>query len=121
MSENDMTAAEYRDEIEALANNVIDEIIEWGEWPIDSDRFEEAVSEEVWTTADSHSWMIYYAYHMDVLRHAEADPDEWQMYVDLRESPSYRDVIQAMAFDVFQADLYRATFDELEARREEAE
>lgn len=121
MSENDMTAAEYRDEIDNLANILIDEAIDYSPYEIDQTLFEEDLIEDVWETADGHQWMIYYSYHMDVLRHAEADPDEWQNYVDLRESPSYRDVIQAMAFDVFQADLYRATFEELEARREEAE
>ena len=121
MSDSDITAAQYRDEINGLADHIIDEILEWGDCPIDSDRFENEVSEEVWITADAHQWMIYYSYHMDVLQASDRDPEEWQNYVDLRESPGYREVIQAMAFDVFYHDLYRAAFDELETRREDHE
>ncbi|UBF22787.1 hypothetical protein M1M38_gp094 [Halorubrum tailed virus 27] len=118
MSENDMTAAEYSEEIDSMAAIILDETIEYADAEIGSDSFEEELDREIWETADSHSWMIYTGYHMDVLRHADNEPTEWYNFVDLGETPGYRDVIQAMAFDVFYADLYGATFDKLRELRE---
>jgi hypothetical protein len=121
MSDDNMTAAEYRTEIKNCAEIAIGETIQYFDHSIDSDAFEEELDREVWETADGHQWMIYTGYHMDVLRHADHEPEEWENYVNLRESPSYRDVIQAMAFDVFYRDLYRAAFNQLEELRESRE
>jgi len=94
MSENDLTRQEYNDEITNLA-----EIIEQ-----ESQEYDQETHDMVWETVDSHQWIIYTAYHLDILKQSDSEPQEWKHMVD--ESDSWKDVIQVMAFRVMEQDLY---------------
>jgi hypothetical protein len=57
------SAREYWKEVEEIARDC-------AERARDEDR---ELSEVVWETVDSHQWVIYNAYHYDVLRHTDQD------------------------------------------------
>jgi hypothetical protein len=118
-----MTRHEYRKEIESLASAIESEVRE----SIDYDNtidVNDAVYEAVHLTVDSHMWIIYNAYHLDIIQHsdnAEYGIDEglidatscvaeggvpklhqvmafWAMYEDVRD-----------ALDVSELEEYAAT------------
>ncbi len=61
-----ITQKDYWEEIESLAKQCIEEAKE-------QDR---ELSEVIWETCDGHQWVIYTAYHHQVLQHCDADPAE---------------------------------------------
>ena len=98
--------AEYRDVIETMAD-AIEHAIE--EYPEDYDDLSELVFEEV----DSSQYIIYTHHNLDVLKHADTQPDEWKHLVE--DGAGYQEVLQAMAFEAMRYDLY----DELNDRNVE--
>jgi len=58
-----LTASEYRDEINSLAETIRDEAAEYSR----------EISEVMHETIDGHMWVIYTAYHYEVLSLSEND------------------------------------------------
>lgn len=110
MSDDDMTTAAYRAEITSTAETIIEEVHTHGGGAFGTDEFEETLTEVIWETADSHQWIIYSGYHLDILQHSESDPDDWLDYVDPDRENDHRHVLQAMAFTAFYRDLSHETF-----------
>ena len=114
-----MNQDEYDAEIKSSAENIIDELIEHGDYPIGSVKFENGAIESADTTADYHQWTTYSGYAMDILEYAENDPEEWHIYVDPERENNHHHVLETMAYAAFKLDLHHATFEELRSRREE--
>lgn len=53
---------------------------------------------------DSDRMIMYYSNNMKVLQYSNNEPSEWKHLVS--ESDYWKDVIQAMAYDVMRMDLY---------------
>ena len=117
MFSSDITADEYEQQIELSAREILDECEEYSDFPSDSSRFEDEVTESVDTTASYHEWTTWNHNFLQVLTHAENDPGEWYSFVEPGEK-SHWAVLQAMAREAFRADLYEAAMDELRSRRE---
>ena len=99
MTENDLTHREYRNGIKTICE-VIESEYEDGD----------AIHDHVWQSVDSHEWVIYTNYNLQVLRLADNDPEEWKHMVS--ESDSWQSVIQTMAYKAMELDVY----DELRKR-----
>lgn len=108
MSDNDITEQEYRAEVKSTAENIVDG---WEEYPEDYGD----IHEVIWEDVDNHSWVINNWYLLDVLQHAEREPEEWQIYVEDGESDHYA-VLRAMAYSAFQADVTQEVHDLAEER-----
>lgn len=93
---DEMTYGDYREEIEFIADMIEERHSE------DPVAFEE--SEAVHEEVDSHQWIIYTAYHLDILQHSDEEPQEWKHLV--ADGDSWRDVIQALAFDAMRNDVW---------------
>jgi hypothetical protein len=80
-------------------NSIVDAIeYEYNEYP-DSE-----LSELVFESVDSSQLIIYTSYHLDILQYSRNEPSEWKHLVG--ESDGYRQVIQAMAYDVLRMDVW---------------
>lgn len=104
----------YRQEVLDLAANIVDECDRHGDYDFESDRFHDDLMEETFETVDSHQWVIYTGYALDVLSRADHDPDEWYSFVSPEDS--WRKVISTMAFTAFYADVQEAVMDEYDDR-----
>lgn len=109
MSDNDITEQEYRAEVKSLAENIVNAIEEYPEDYADDPWM--AIHEDV----DNHSWIINNWHLLDVLKHAESGPEEWQVYVADDEDNHY-EVLRSMAYTSFRADVSHEVFDLAEER-----
>jgi len=100
MSDNDMTRREYQTEIESIVNHIEDRL---------SEDPESELSEMVFEEVDSHEWIIYTSYHLDILQHTSEGPQEWKHFVS--DGDDYQSVIQAMAFDALRNDVWAEIHD----------
>lgn len=94
---NDITYREYRNEIESIAENVLD--IE-EQYPDDYSD----ISEIIWEEVDSHQWVIYNSYNLDVLKHADNEPEEWKHLVS--DDDDWRKVLSVMAYKAMENDVW---------------
>ena len=101
---NDVSELEYREEVKSTAENIVNAIEEYPEDYADDPW--SAIHENV----DSHEWIIYTAYHLDILQHSESGPEEWSVYVEDSEN-DHRKVLEAMAYTAFRADVGHEVFD----------
>jgi len=97
MNDNDISYRDYRNEVEQTAEIILDQFEEY-----DDDYSD--ISEVIFENVDSHQWMIYDSYSLDVLRHSDEGPQEWSAYVEEGETDHWR-VLNAMAFTAFRADV----------------
>lgn len=89
---DNISRAEYQSGIEQIVDIIEDEA-----------ETEDDINELVFDSVDSHQWIIYTSYHLDVLRHSDG-PEEWKHLVG--DGDDWRDVIQAMAFDAMRTDVW---------------
>ena len=61
-----ITKKQYQQEVEALAEQISSESL----------KYDRDICEVLHETIDGHQWVIYYAYHDDVLKHSEQDAEE---------------------------------------------
>jgi len=66
--------------------------------------------ERVWESVDSSELIIYFSHNIHVLDVSDNEPHEWKHLVTGRDD--YRKVIQAMAYNVMEQDIW----DELRGR-----
>ena len=66
---NDITQASYNEEIQDLATNLVEELMQ--EHDNDRDTAEESSHDRLHETIDGHQWVIYYAYNDEVLKYSE--------------------------------------------------
>lgn len=92
MSDNEISYQEHWDEIESIANIIEDQ------YDPDSDE----LSEIVFNSVDSHQWIMYHGYPVQILQYTE--PDDWTHFVN--DSSDYRDVLSAMAFSAMRKDVW---------------
>lgn len=101
----DITETEYRNEVEALAEDAVRSLEEYPDTYAD-------ISEVVWELVDGHEWIIHYSYNLDVLKNSIEGPTDHATYT---EGKGYwRDVIQAMAYRAMENDVYFEAQDLLE-------
>jgi len=65
MSSERMTSQEYWAEVASLAESVLEE------GRADGQSDDEIMSDRLWETIDGHQWVIYTAYHYEVLSHSD--------------------------------------------------
>jgi aminoglycoside phosphotransferase family enzyme len=94
MNDNDISYRDYRNQIEQTAEIIVDQF----------EEYDDDYSEVIFENVDSHQWMIYDSYSLDVLRHTDEGPQEWSAYVEEGETDHWR-VLNAMAFTAFRADV----------------
>jgi len=97
MSDNDISYRDYRNEVERTAEIILDKFEEY-----DDDYSD--ISEVIFEQVDSHQWIIYHSYNLDVLRHSDEGPQEWSIYVEDDETNPWK-VLNAMAYTAFRADV----------------
>ncbi len=61
-----MNESEYWAEVRSLAENIVEEAA-------DQDLNEEEKEQYLWETIDGHEWIIYTAYHYDIMKHSPND------------------------------------------------
>ena len=93
----------YRQYIKELVDCIVHEYEEYDSVDI---------HEQIWTTVDSSQIIMYYSNNLKVLEYSDNEPEEWKHLVD--DTSYWKDVIQAMAYDVMKIDLY----EELQDREE---
>lgn len=88
----DLTLSEYSKEISELAESIAKEAREEGR----------DVSDVLHETIDGHQWVIYTAYHFDVLKHSKNDGAYFEEYgeLTLKALDLAQIVYAAMAADV---------------------
>lgn len=65
-----ITTKQYWDEINSLAESIIDEAMEQSD--NDKDEAEELINDSLLhETIDGHQWVIYYTYNLDVIKHSD--------------------------------------------------
>lgn len=68
---NDITRTAYYEEIRSIADSLVSDAMEQCE--NDRDAAEESINDSMLhETIDSHQWVIYTAYNLDVLKHSES-------------------------------------------------
>lgn len=96
MSDTDISTREkYYDYVNFTVECIINE---YKDYP------ESEISELVFSHVDNAKIIMYYSYNMDILQNSYNDPEEWKHFVG--ENENYKEVIQAMAFDVFRQDVW---------------
>lgn len=97
MSELD-SRRDYKNEVQDTAKMVIDTFEEYDY---------EDISEAVWETLNSHQWMMYNGYHLDIIKYSDTDLQytEWKAFVDWEDYGSL-DIFRAMAWALFEADVW---------------
>jgi len=90
-----MDYPDYRDTVESLAEHAINQHNE-------GQPLADAVFEQV----DSSQLVIYSSNHTDVLDLSDEGPQEWNHFVS--DGDSWREVLQAMAFDALRNDVWAA-------------
>lgn len=121
--DNNISFAEYVNEIEDLAEMTLEESEEsasvteacstTAESDTDSAEYEQELSEAVFESVDSHQWVIYTHYNLQVLHRSRNGPEEWKHLV--ADGDSWQEVVQAMAFEAMRNDLW----DEIRRQQEE--
>jgi hypothetical protein len=96
MNDNDISYRDYRNEVEQTAEIILDKFEE-------NDDYSD-ISEVIFESVDTHQWMIYDSYSLDVLRHSDEGPQEWSAFVEDDETDHLK-VLNAMAFTAFRADV----------------
>ncbi len=67
-----MNNQEYWKEINAIAENMVSEVMD--EQDNDKDAAEEEINDSrLHETIDGHQWVIYYSYNLDVIKHSNND------------------------------------------------
>ena len=96
----------YREQIELMAEGIMDEI------DIDDDP---ALHERVWESADSCRFVTHYGYQLAAIMQSDQNPDvpdyceSWNVYYDSPdddETASYTDATMAMAYVCVYSDVY---------------
>ena len=96
MSETDIsTTAKYYDYVNFTVDCIIEEIKE---------KDVQYIDDLVFQHIDSADIMIYNGYELDILENSRNEPEEWKHMVS--ECDYWREVLNAMAFTVFQQDIY---------------
>ena len=109
-----VTFTQYWNEVSDIADNILDEWLEEDEGFCIYDRLHEEI--------DGHQWIIYTAYHDDVLRHC-GDEDAWEeLYCaedigNLVKDQGMAGARMAQAFWAFNQDVGEA----LQSRADEKE
>jgi len=67
------------------------------------------LNELVWESVDSSKIVLYYSYNMDILQNSDKEPQEWKHLAG--ETDNHKEIILAMAFDVFRQDVWEETRD----------
>jgi hypothetical protein len=118
-----ITAQEYQEEINSLAQDLVSELSEEIKAENDYDEVLEGVREtiqdRIHETVDSHQWVIYYSYNSDVIQHS----DNEDAYLDVYDNESLGQIVAEKGVE--QLGTIRAYFamyqDLAEACQEEIE
>lgn len=94
---SEISELEYRQEIDELAQQIVSDMQEYPEDYND-------LSEIVWEICDSHQWVIYTSYNLDVLKHCENEPNEFTHMID--DSMGYREILNILAYQAMESDVY---------------
>ena len=94
MTDNDISYADYRDQVQETAEIIIDE----------TDEHDDDIHEVIVESTGRHQWIIYYGYNLDVLRHSDEGPQEWSIHVEDDET-DHLEILNAMAYTAFRADV----------------
>jgi hypothetical protein len=95
MRENTISYQEYREQLSLMADRIVNE---------QSDADSRPLSESVFSAVDQHKWVMYYSYNTQVLEQSSSEPTEWEHLAG--DSANWKELIQAMAFDVLRQDLW---------------
>jgi hypothetical protein len=96
---SDLTYADYRDRVKTMAEMAVKH----------SEEYDQELADAVFEEVDSSQLVIYNSYHTDVLDHSDEGPQEWNHFVS--DGDTWREVIQAMAFDALRNDVWAAVND----------
>lgn len=99
----DLTKDEYDEAVEFAAECIIEEI------EMDLEARNDPWS-AIHDTVDYHEYVQEHRYYLDVLKHADSPPEEWQVYVQDDEDNHWR-VLEAMVYTCFRQDVAHAVFD----------
>lgn len=117
---DNITQSSYNEEIEGLASNIAEELLEEYET---REEAEDYVYDRIHETIDGHQWVIYYAYNNDVLKYSDND----EAYKDVYDNESLGAIVSeqgvdslgtVMAYFAMSQDVSEAmdkAFDDLEA------
>ena len=116
-----MNNYEYYKEINEIAENLVSEVAEEIKADHDICDLDDAISDIIFDsrlheTIDGHQWVIYYAYHQDVLHHSsntEYGLDEGLIVWNSGES-SYGELTTALTYWAMYADVSELISDKIE-------
>ena len=134
---DELTYGAYQDEIQSMARAIMEEEYEedstsfgalrrwvrsqgkapkavwkWGDVPDDR-------REKVWESVDGHQYVIYYAFHEEVLRHTANEPYGDEARELCKPDADWRDMRQVAVFLAMEADVHEE-LRRLEEEKEEA-
>ena len=115
---SEITASEYWEEIEGLAANIAAEAMQEAEG--DRDAAEDIIDNDLLhETINSHQWIIYYAYNLDVIKHSNnenyaIDTFGGEYLADILKNKGLNDLHTAIAFWAMYADVQDKTNDALD-------
>ncbi|MAH49849.1 hypothetical protein CMI37_28775 [Candidatus Pacearchaeota archaeon] len=110
---DELTYSTYRDAIKSIAQDIMEE-------HPSPDEDSDGRREKVWEWVDGHHYVIYYAYHEEVLRATENEPDGAEVAGFAGEKSDWRDMRQVAVFLAMEADVHEE-LRRLEEEKEEAE
>jgi len=91
---DELTKAEYDQHVTDMAQFALNRV----------DEYDQELADAVFEEVDSSQYVIYTSYHTDVLDHSDEGPQEWKHFVS--DGDSWREVLQAMAFDALRSDVW---------------
>ncbi len=94
-----VTYQEYWNEIKTLAESVLKEYDE------------ESRHDGAFETVDSHQWIIYNAYHYDVLRHCQDENAYFEQFGEAPTGESVHEILGKLAFVAMLQDVEGAIQD----------
>lgn len=102
-----ITLQEYANECRAIADNIVEECA--GD--------EEQINDRLHETIDSHQWIIYTYYNLQVLTHSRNDGAYFDEFGAL-QADGFSDAMAKMAFAALEADVHEELDGALERYRE---
>lgn len=105
----EITYKQYWNEVKDIANMTLEEY-----------EGEEAQNDGAFETVDGHQWVIYSAYHFDVLKHSSDENAFFEMYGERPDGDSVSEILQKFAFAALLNDVQIA-LQELREKQAEVE
>lgn len=109
----EIASHDYWNEVESTAKNCVEDAIEF-----DADLYD-----TVWELVDGHSWVIYYAYNLAILKNSD-NPSALFEEMGPQSFDDHLDALQKMAFFAFYQDVMKKAqefYEEWEEEQDEEE